>query len=247
MRKKIILSIITIIIAGVGSWIWFDMKKEKVIKQKQLNDQLVRQFNESIKIDTSDWQTYRNEKYGFEVKYPNGWIYKEEEAKGIDKESGMYGQVDFEDERCSINYNALGMDWHDIPESCNFGIGINYYNPSTFPESKEDIFQENHKLYYNICNIGEIPVLDFKNKLPEVIACQSFGSGTFVAHHYFINTNNTDYLLVIGYNEESDRLGNREYNWTTDVEKNQFYTYENSKRFNLVIQREILTSFKIIE
>lgn len=24
-------------------------------------------------LDTSDWQTYRNEQLGFEVKYPNGW------------------------------------------------------------------------------------------------------------------------------------------------------------------------------
>ena len=25
-------------------------------------------------IDTSDWKTYRNEEYGFEVKYPGGWF-----------------------------------------------------------------------------------------------------------------------------------------------------------------------------
>lgn len=26
-------------------------------------------------IDTSDWKIYRNEKYGFEVKYPSTWSY----------------------------------------------------------------------------------------------------------------------------------------------------------------------------
>ncbi len=27
-------------------------------------------------IDTSDWKTYRNEEYGFEVKYPKGWYWE---------------------------------------------------------------------------------------------------------------------------------------------------------------------------
>lgn len=29
--------------------------------------------SDTIAIDTSNWKTYRNEKYGFEVRYPSGW------------------------------------------------------------------------------------------------------------------------------------------------------------------------------
>ena len=40
-------------------------------------------IKEKIKEDTSDWQIYRNEKYGFELKYPLNWKYIEREYETI--------------------------------------------------------------------------------------------------------------------------------------------------------------------
>ena len=34
--------------------------------------------NSAEEIDTSDWETYTNEEYGFSIKHPSGWTIKEE-------------------------------------------------------------------------------------------------------------------------------------------------------------------------
>lgn len=39
-------------------------------------------------IDTSDWETYRNEMYGFELRYPKGWLIKDNLAIGKNKITG---------------------------------------------------------------------------------------------------------------------------------------------------------------
>ena len=49
-----------------------------------VNDQQVSN-DQSDAIDMSDWKTYRNEEFGFELKYPKGWNFEEREnlAKGF--------------------------------------------------------------------------------------------------------------------------------------------------------------------
>ena len=59
-------------------------------------------------IDTSDWKTYRNEKYGFEVKYPNNWSVKET-VSGVEliNPTGHYISVDQESLDSAFNFTCV--------------------------------------------------------------------------------------------------------------------------------------------
>ena len=75
MNKKgivpivIILIIVGALIAAGGVWYWQSQKVKPVESQKVEPVE-----NQKVKDETANWKTYRNEKYGFEVKYPEKWL-----------------------------------------------------------------------------------------------------------------------------------------------------------------------------
>ena len=95
MNKKIVISIIFIIVAIVAS-VFMLQKKSTVLvekKQSQAQQQSEQQSTQSGSqqvIDTSDWKTYRDEKYKFEIKYNPNWEIKENPGKGALGDESSY-------------------------------------------------------------------------------------------------------------------------------------------------------------
>lgn len=96
-------------------------------------------FVEPKLVDISNWRTYQNAKYGFEIKYPNDW----EDSNGPDGTKGIY-----------TGYNEEGLSIVFDQEKANCGHGVGCFFPGEiWVRAKE----------YPIDGPGQITYKDFSS------------------------------------------------------------------------------------
>jgi hypothetical protein len=106
-------------------------------------------------IDTSNWKTYRNEKYGFEVRYPEEWWLS----------LGVF----LEDEDIEEKLNR-GITFREIPEQDRLNINIIPYSklPRTIEESIKscelEVVYENRERCQIERQISQEEILKIKNQ-----------------------------------------------------------------------------------
>ena len=75
-QKTLFLAASLIALLAIGGAFWMMQKRQMALNQRVATDPVVEtavQTEAENPTDTSDWKTYRNEEYGFEVKYPKSW------------------------------------------------------------------------------------------------------------------------------------------------------------------------------
>lgn len=82
MKNLIIVVIAGLFVAGIVAgyqYVWLPRQQELSPQKLPLAEENVTPTPQTptptLKGETVDWKTYRNEKYGFEIKYPEGWNY----------------------------------------------------------------------------------------------------------------------------------------------------------------------------
>lgn len=81
----LITAVVSVLVAGGGAWYFGDQqaKKQKADSDKKIADlekkieELKKASEESDDSETSGWKTFSDEGYGFLIKYPGNWVYKD--------------------------------------------------------------------------------------------------------------------------------------------------------------------------
>jgi hypothetical protein len=192
MLQKVF-SKIWILILGVviiASWFLVYQQLQILIKMPSGSEQLSKETEQPQADETANWKTYRNDEYGFELKYPNHWTFSEYQvgngiAVGFESSKAIQ-------EGCDID--AMG-DAGDNPFSCPG----NAFNINVERGLARDRYIENFK--YSKLIVSQTEDVIIRGNRFTKITFANFGP------QYVIEVN--DFLLTFSSNanyERTDRI-----------------------------------------
>jgi len=126
-----------------------DGTSEKEGQKEKLEPEII-----ASDIDTSNWQTYRNEEYGFEVKYPKEYDVRDREYTGSNPD--ILKIVHFRTDTSSQNDYGISVIVKKMPEE-----GLDYKKiTEEYNNNKFNIKIENNKIIVNKKEINQIKNID---------------------------------------------------------------------------------------
>ncbi|OGD69605.1 hypothetical protein A3I18_01465 [Candidatus Campbellbacteria bacterium RIFCSPLOWO2_02_FULL_35_11] len=190
-NKNLIIIIGILLICGITIFKYINNKNS------QIDTGTTETTPESVLLDTSGWETCRNEEYGYEFKYPSNWyMYNSDESYG--KESPIIVR---EGENCVGGYlfiSSKKINYEDKEVSQTFGITVSNkqkLSGTIYSNSKsiEDYFSKATPEFRKAHIIEEKKVLDNKEvwweKTKDGYILWLFNKESLVEIH-FTNLNN---------------------------------------------------------
>ncbi len=177
--------LIVVLVAGVAgaSVLFFNQEVEEVVVLEEETFVEVDEIAEEdidydkedvvdVKDETDNWNTYRNEEYGFKIKYPENWIVSEDEECGYQFRKNFetiasFGEVDSHEKIC--------IDVADNKEK----VSLEEY----FEEQKEKYGDPNgHVIYFPFVDLEPRELISVSNvNFHEILIPGVFGTRAFIS------------------------------------------------------------------
>lgn len=183
-QKALILSIpIILAVFLFGGWLLLRDQKmtEESPKPPMVRENLTQKpgnIEPSMDVDTSNWKTYRNEEYRFELKYPEEWAVKENRKEIIESVVNRYVSITPPEGNIWVNFGIVNEYEKGIsPRDFRTGLPAGEFQRDGNPFQIGEGVAEKRYLIYDNSQIMLLWFCKYERFSKKEAACEDFSVG----------------------------------------------------------------------